>query len=314
LLGNGDGTFRDDGVGSLAATPFGWGSAIFDYDNDGDLDVLFHGGLDGFTVGLRDNPGAVLQNQDCSAAFVADTEALTVNHSVRNVRGVAVGDFDRNGFVDVATVANFRLNPATPLLPVPVAYGSPFDDTAFFAPFMAPVTPPGEPPLFSWLGIDPEPGDVKVELNDGGNSNASVTVSVRGSIGDVDGATVNRDGIGAVLTFTRRHGKPVMSPVVGGSSHSSQHSLERVFGLGEAVKGRLEVQWPGGTRNRFYGIHAGERVLMPEIPCSFDAPQSFGQYLQCVGSALHDLIDADVIGYPTAQRLFLSSVIARLEG
>ncbi len=313
LLGNGDGTFRDEGVGSLNATPFGWGNAIFDYDNDGDLDVLYHGGLDAFTISLRDNPGAILQNQGCSGTFEADTDALTVDHSRRNVRGLAIGDFDRNGFADVATVSNFTLSPATPLLPVPVAYGSPFDASAFFAPLMAPVTPPGEPPLFQWLGVDPENGNVKVELNDGGNGNHSFTVRARGSIGDVAGATVNRDGIGAVLTATPRHGQPVMRPVVGGSSHSSQHSLEKVFGLGSATRGRLDVLWPGGTRNRLYGVGAGETVVMPEIPCSFDTPQSFVDYLDCVVPALHDLRDADVIGWAEAQRLFVSAVIARFE-
>lgn len=314
LLGNGDGTFRDDGVGDLVATPFGWGNAIFDYDNDGDLDMLYHGGLDAIIVGIRDNPGTLLQNQGCGAGFVVDTEAVIVDHSRRNVRGLAVGDFDRNGFVDVATVANFTLDPATPLLPVPVTFGSASDDTAFFAPFMAPVTPPGEPPRFAWLGLDPGPGDVKVELNDGANGNRSASVRVRGSIGDVEGAVANRDGIGAVLTFTRRHGQPVMVPVVGGSSHSSQHSLEKVFGLAGSTRGRLEVQWPGGVRNRLYGVRAGERVLMPEIPCSFDTEQPLGSYLGCLVPALADLLDADVVDQQQAKRLFVSALIARFDG
>jgi len=66
-------------------------------------------------------------------------------------------------------------------------------------------------------------------------------------------------GILAVLAFTPRHGATVMSPVVGGSSHSSQHALERVFGLGAARRGSLDVAWPGGVRNRLLGVRAGER-------------------------------------------------------
>ena len=40
FLGGGDGTFTDVGTGALGSTGFGWGNAVFDYDNDADLDLL----------------------------------------------------------------------------------------------------------------------------------------------------------------------------------------------------------------------------------------------------------------------------------
>ncbi len=63
FLGNGDGTFTDPGVSILIATPFGWGTAIYDYDNDGDSDILSHGGLDVGTNVIADNPGTIHQNK-----------------------------------------------------------------------------------------------------------------------------------------------------------------------------------------------------------------------------------------------------------
>lgn len=315
MMGNGDGSFRDVGVGAVNATPFGWGSAIFDYDNDGDSDVLVHGGLDAANLGaIRDNPGTLLQNQGCSGEFVADETAISADHITRNVRGVAVGDFDRNGFVDVATVANFTLNPSTPLIPIGAVHGSVYDDTAFFAPLMAPVTPPGVvPALFTWTGVENGLGNLMVELN-GGNSNASATIALLGTVGITSGGAVNRDGIGAVLSFTPRSGQTTLSPMVGGSSHASQHALERVFGMGAARRGTLDVLWPGGTRNRLYGVRSGEQISMPEIPCSYDGQQSLPGYLRCVVRSIHELRRADVIEAREVSRIVASAVVAYLEG
>ena len=44
-------------------SPFGWGCAIYDLDNDNDLDILVHGGLDGINLGvIADNPGTIVEN------------------------------------------------------------------------------------------------------------------------------------------------------------------------------------------------------------------------------------------------------------
>lgn len=306
LLGNGDGSFTDPGVGDLVATPFGWGSGVFDYDNDGDQDIIYHGGLDLVTLVISDNPGAVLQNQDCSANFIADTNAITTNHLRRDVRGMAVGDLDQNGFTDIVTVGQSVMQEPIPLVPVPVAYGSTFDATALIAPLFFP-TPEGG---FVWSGLNTAPGDLAVELNDGANENNSVSVTLQGSIGIARKGRVNRDGIGAVVSFKPVNGKKTMVPVLGGSSYLSQNSLQKVLGLGSDDMGRLDVLWPGGVRNRLYSVMAGERITMPEIPCSIDTDMKFSRYLSCVDRSLGELEKAGVINSGFKWRLYISAVIA----
>ena len=45
FLGSGGGSFTDPAAGSHVSA-FGWGNGVFDYDNDGDQDVVYHGGID----------------------------------------------------------------------------------------------------------------------------------------------------------------------------------------------------------------------------------------------------------------------------
>ncbi len=312
FLGNGNGTFQDPGVGALLATPFGWGTSIYDYDNDADLDILFHGGLNAsnFNV-IHDNPGVILAN-DGAANFTWDAAAIGSTHLRRDVRGVAVGDLDDDGFVDIATAGDFVIPPSIPLIPSPAQYGSPFDSVAFFAPIMPLVgfSPEGFP-LFRWGGSVVAPGTFKVEMNSGGNGNGWARIRVKGSVGLTTGARVNRAGIGAVIEFQPQGGAPVMMPVVGGSSHSSQDALDKIFGLGQRSKGTVEVLWPGGVRNRLYDVRRGERILLPEIPCSFDATwRNQGEYVRCVVKALGDLRDAGVIDSRARARLLVSAIRA----
>ncbi len=321
FLGNGDATFVDPGTGGIVATPFGWGTAIFDYDNDGDLDILSHGGLDVSHAVIADNPGTILQNRGCSADFTIDFDAIPddpacvdasgesiprcTQHIRRNVRGVAVGDLDGNGFTDVVTTANITLPADMSLVPAPNSYGAELDGTAFFVPIIADLMAGNG----VWVGSHPEPGNLAVELASA-NGNGWAGVRVQGSIGLTPDGRVNRDGIGAVLAFTPRRGTTVTTPVTGGSSHLSQNSPERIFGLGSKSFGRLEVLWPGGHRNRLYGVRRGERLTMPEIPCSFDDGGPFSDYLTCVATTLVDLHAAGVIDRRHQRRLFLSAAIA----
>lgn len=305
FLGSGGGDFTDPGVGNdIIATPFGWSTAVFDYDNDGDQDILFHGGIDLMAQVSLDNPGAIFQNQG-DATFSADLDAVTTDHSRRCVRALAVGDLDRNGFVDIVTPSEMNVAENITLEPNIVQFGGPYDSVAKFARFWA-ENPAG---LDQWTGAENELGDLVVELNSG-NDNHWVSATPVGSAGLTAGGRVNRDGIGAVIFFKPHRGEQVMSPVTGGAGYLSQSSRERIFGLGDDRFGRLEVLWPGGTRNRLYGVRRGERLTIPEIPCSFDSNLSFRAYLVCVLRSLRDLETNGVVERAMSLRLLESAIIA----
>lgn len=302
-----DGSFEFTIGSTLERTPFGWGASPFDYDNDGDTDLIFHGGGDNFFQTTADNPGALLRNVDgCSADFIWDQEAGSeADHRLRSVEGVAIGDLDGDGFDDIVSVAAMRWTPNNGFFPyvgilVPPS-DSPFDEVASFQLNFSTVP---NPDFMTYVGPEYEEGDLVVELNSADNGNGWVQFDVMGSSGILSDGTVNRDGVGAVLSFTPDGFPTSMRPVVAGSSYASQNSSTIGFGLGSASRGSLEVFWPGGSRNRVYDVESGERVTVPLIPCSYDGDwANRGEYESCVNQALNGYLQADAISPAERNRL-----------
>jgi hypothetical protein len=311
-LGTADGTFIDIGVGDLVATPFGWGISPLDYDNDGDTDVVYQGGLFGLTT-ESSNPGTLLQNQDCSASFVWDKDALdpASKHVQRVVRGLAVGDLNLDGFVDIVSVAGLDIPDDAQMLPYTATYGSPFDFQGFFVVNLAPI--PGTTNVTS-VGPDYPNGSLSVEINSADNGNGWVSVQTVGTVGITDLGGVNRDGTGAIVGITPEGGKTVLRPIVAGSSHASQDSLAADFGVGQAGSAEIEVRWPNGVRNRLYGVKPGERIVFPEIPCDFRSEAlSRGEYVRCVTQSLRQIQQAGVISQGAVGRFAFSAFKAYSE-
>ncbi len=112
---NKDGTFDDlspaNGIGELTRSMSGWGLRFFDYDNDGNVDLFIANGhpddqieVHSGSVTYREplllfhNDGRVLKNVSASAGpiFLVPLAA----------RGLALGDFDNDGAVDVLISTN----------------------------------------------------------------------------------------------------------------------------------------------------------------------------------------------------------------
>jgi len=276
------------------ASVFGWGASMFDYDNDGDLDIAYHGGLDVGPWVDASNPGMILQNTGyCSARFVYDASAKSgTNHQRRTVHGLATGDLDNDGFDDIVTVSAFDFPEPIPVIPYGAQRGTPLD-AAGFVPTFAPGPEPG---VFVPTGINMPDGTLSVELSSG-NDNHWVKVRTLGTVGLLDSGMVNRDGVGAVVRFKPKgNSREVARPVTAGSSYASTNSRTLTFGLGSANRGRLDVTWPGGVRNRLYGVKAGSVIHFPEIPCSYDGDWgSKWAYMNCVNSALTALVAEGVL-------------------
>ena len=312
FLGDSDNKFTRAPAGALVATPFGWGAAMSDYDNDGDTDIVYHGGADFAVFQDGTNPGAMLLN-DGSANFIYDSSALanSTNHQRRNVRGVAMADLNNDGFSDIVSVSAQNWPEYAPLIPaLPYPLGGPFDSASMWAAFF-PVDVNNPFAGFVWSGIDPLDGTLSVEMNSADNSNRWVKVKALGTKDITTLGKVNRDGIGAVVRFTPANGKTAMLPVTGGSSYASQNGLEKNFGLGQADYGTIEILWPGGARNKLYHVNANKSVLFPEIPCSFDdAALRLDEYERCVKKSLRQLKSQGVINTKAYYHFYFSALKA----
>jgi hypothetical protein len=303
FLGHSDGTWSRLGYVELGGNVFGWGTSPIDYDNDGDFDLIYHGSIDNVQSVVNDNPGVLYRNNGaCTANFTYDGGAILRDHRTRTVNGVAVGDLDNDGFDDIVSVSNFNVIPFNffPWVPFIGPPRSPtFDSIARAEVEWFPLIP-GH---FVWVEPSFTLGDLAVELNSG-NGNNSVQFAVIGGVDLVTGGTVNRSGIGVRVAFTPDGGLTAAKPIVGGSSYASQDSLVATFGLGAATRGTVDVYWPGGAHNRVYDVQAGERLLLPEIPCSFDDSWgNFGLYNSCVMQALNGYLAAGKINAGERNRL-----------
>jgi hypothetical protein len=112
---NKDGSFDDlspaNGIGDATRSMSGWGLRFFDYDNDGDVDLFIANGhpddqieVHSGSVTYREplllfhNDGRVLKNVSASAGPVFQIPLAA--------RGLALGDFDNDGAVDVLIAIN----------------------------------------------------------------------------------------------------------------------------------------------------------------------------------------------------------------
>jgi hypothetical protein len=197
---NGDEFFTDTahvhGVAEATRLLSGWGLKFFDFDNDGNLDLFL---ANGHPDDMVDDYGGQVHYKEPLLLFQNNGKTLrNVSKQAGPVfarafpaRGMAIGDFDNDGRVDVLVGNN------------------------------------GAAPVFL--------------KNNAGQGNHWVGLRL-------EGATCNRDAIGALITWSVGGVKRSRLKISGGS-YLSSHDPREVLGLGRATAvDWIEIKWPSPSK------------------------------------------------------------------
>ncbi len=247
----------------LAAYDFGFGTTFFDYDNDGDQDLYWLGstvssgmgpggdvfpgvgrmlrgdGVGGFediTVRARllDILGVNYEDLDDPDSILSMRARKINNRFHENGKGLAHGDLDGDGYVDLVGVNS----------------SGEIWEGRYTTVTVAPA------PIFLWVN--------------GGGLNHWLTLRLIGRMA-IDGTGSNADGIGARVYLHDsewENGGPgvLVQEVVAGSSYLSMDSLDLEFGLGRVAEiDEIRVFWPSGRTQTLNDV-AGDRVLQITEP------------------------------------------------
>jgi hypothetical protein len=103
---NANGTYTSMQSSGVTHHEWGWGGSMSDFDNDGLLDIFFAGSFPpGFIGPGGGNPGTLLFN-DGDSTFTETPAALPVSLASLYTTGVAVGDYDLDGFTDIVVAVD----------------------------------------------------------------------------------------------------------------------------------------------------------------------------------------------------------------
>jgi hypothetical protein len=112
---NHDATFDDQagplGIGSKTRLMSGWGLKFFDYDNDGDLDVFVANGhpddkIESHSSHVKYREPLLLFHREGESFREVGASAGSVFSESYAARGLAIGDFNNDGAVDVLIAVN----------------------------------------------------------------------------------------------------------------------------------------------------------------------------------------------------------------
>ncbi len=266
FVNNGDGTFTNRTDPDVIVDGNGMGSAVGDYDDDGDLDwfvssiwsVPDQDGRQVFELGNR------LYNND-GGQFADATEAAGV-HDGGWGWGACFGDFDHDGDLDIYHTngwlvpfapSNFHVDRSrfflalgdgtfseqssrAGLVDTEQGHGivcADFDNDGDLDIFQAHLNQVNSATL--WRNDTPTGNYLKVKLN---------------------GMPPNTEAAGARIRATTG-GTVKLREIHIGSNYTSQNPTVQVFGLADAsVVDTLEVEWPDGRRTSLAAVRQGQTV------------------------------------------------------
>jgi hypothetical protein len=242
----GNGFFADmsfpSGLGAPSLPFMGWGTAFFDYDNDGDRDVFVANGhldknFEMFERVTYAQKNQLFRNDGKSGSarrFVEVTDVAGPGLALKQVsRGSAVGDYDNDGDLDIVISNN---NQPAALLRNDGGNRN------------------------HWIAVrligagTPETASTPLRLTATSASQRRAPVV----------SFSNRDGIGARIKVVA--GSLVqVDEVRNGSSYLSQHDFRVFFGLGAKNQVDLvEIRWPGGSLQRLSAVGVDQVLTVYE--------------------------------------------------
>lgn len=278
-INKGDGTFSEEAIerGVALGTPQGFGAWMFDYDDDGDLDILaatFATPQDTVLRGFQEPipwgntyVGPALYKNDGKGYFANISQ--TAGFVPASFMGAQMIDMDLDGRMDVV------LGPGSHPLPhmQPLMFyrnvgddhfelATPYDDPRFFGKFhgmaFADYDRDGDPDLFvnnGGVALPDRWHDLFLENTTTGKHWIHV---------GVEGRKSNRSAIGARVRVTAG-GVTHTQEKAAGQGFQSTNSPYLIFGLAEATRAdRVEIRWPSGLVQSLGPLAADQAVIVTE--------------------------------------------------
>jgi hypothetical protein len=264
-----------------------WGAndTVFDYDNDGDLDVFSAGGK-------GNTPSRLLENRN--GKFV-DITAQAGLKGVTNVLVAIWGDFDNDGFSDVYTVSQdpssnrlYRNNGDKTFTDITqamnlaltgryervltehaggVATWLDHDGDGFIDLFLATRRSDSVERNPGWLlrfmekahqFMKGKTGGTHFLLKNTGNTNNWIKVELIGN-------SSNRDGYGAKVIVVTQKSRQFQEAGAVAKIRYAQNRVPLHFGLGKSERVQhIEVVWPSGMKQQIEDVSAGQLIRIEE--------------------------------------------------
>jgi len=278
---NGDGTFTDvSAVAQLNVTPVqSWSSAIADFDNDGDMDIMIGSNGNSPHMLFKNNLDTTNDVEEPFSNITAGS-GFDLDNSIN--RDYIAYDFDNDGFVDIMGGGNkihFNNGDGTfslVIYPNGVSLGAVGD--------------------FNNDGFLDIQNSSTLHMN-GGNDNKWITLRLRGM-------ESNKNGIGARIEIYGAWGKQIRD-VRSGEGFQYMSTLNTHFGIGNATTiDKIVVKWPSGTVDTILNPAPNQSLMILEgstLAIKDFANQTFSVYPNPATDVLNIKMKDQTVSFKSAQ-------------
>jgi len=259
-----------ESTGSILTDEYGMGSAVGDYDDDGDMDWFVSSIFGEISPLVPLATGNRLYQNDGSGRFTDVSESAGVREGFWGW-GSCFADFDNDGWLDLFHVNGWRLAFRTFWADPSRLFMSNGDGTFTEASSANGLMDDGQGRGVVCFDADRD-GDIDIFVsNHGAAPRFYMNELVQGNyLGVVlRGPSPNTQGIGALITITTEFGRPKVREIRAGSNFVSQNPAEAHFGLGSATSVDVSVRWPDGMTSQVSNVPANQLLVLcyPGLEC-----------------------------------------------